>query len=48
MQDTKRLYKDFEKFIKRLRYKLKLHIDYIVAMEPQRTWFVARSLNFNF
>ena len=34
MTDTKRLYKDFEKFIKRFRYKYG-HIEYIVACEPQ-------------
>lgn len=39
MTDTKRLYKDFEHFIKRLRRKLKAyHFEYIVAMEPQRSW----------
>lgn len=38
MTDTKQLYKDFEKFNKRLKYKLKkynLEYEYIVAMEPQ-------------
>lgn len=36
MTDTTRLYKDFEKFIKRFRYCFKdYHIEYIVAMEPQ-------------
>ena len=34
MTDTKRLYKDFEKFIKRFRYKYG-NIEYIVACEPQ-------------
>lgn len=34
MQDTKRLYKDFEKFIKRFRYKFG-NVEYIVACEPQ-------------
>lgn len=34
MQDTKKLYTDFDKFIKRLRYKYG-HCEYIVAMEPQ-------------
>ncbi len=34
MVDTKRLYTDFEKFIKRLRYAFG-HCEYIVAMEPQ-------------
>lgn len=37
MQDTKRLYKDIDKFMKRLRYKYKdkSTIDYIVVVEPQ-------------
>ena len=35
MTDTERLYKDFEKFIKRFRYKHGNSIEYIVAMEPQ-------------
>lgn len=34
MQDPKRLYYDFDKFIKRFRYKYG-HFEYIVAMEPQ-------------
>jgi hypothetical protein len=34
MKDTKRLYKDFEKFNKRMRYHIG-HYEYIVAMEPQ-------------
>ena len=34
MKDTKRLYIDFEKFIKRFRYKYG-DFEYIVAMEPQ-------------
>jgi len=48
MTNTERLYIDFKNFIKRLRYKLKQHFEYIVAMEPQRTWFVARTLDINF
>lgn len=38
MQDTKRLYEDFNKFIKRLKYsmeKLGYDFEYIVMMEPQ-------------
>ncbi len=34
MQDTKKLYLDFEKFIKRFRYEYG-NFEYIVAMEPQ-------------
>lgn len=36
MTDTKRLYKDFEKFMKKLRYNFKSYnLEYIVACEPQ-------------
>lgn len=36
MQDPKTLYKDFDKFIKRLRYKYSKHkLDYIAVAEPQ-------------
>lgn len=35
MTNTERLYIDFKNFIKRLRYNLKQHFEYIVAMEPQ-------------
>lgn len=37
MTDTKRLYKDFDKFIKRLRYQYKKQttIDYLTVVEPQ-------------
>ena len=35
MTDQKRLYKDFEKFTKRLKYHIKDTFEYIVAMEPQ-------------
>lgn len=36
MTDTLRLYKDFEKFMKRLRYRFhKYQLEYIVACEPQ-------------
>jgi RNAse (barnase) inhibitor barstar len=49
MRDTKRLYKDFEKFIKRFKYNFKEYkIEYIVAMEPQRSWCMALSLNIDF
>lgn len=49
MRDTKRLYKDFEKFIKRFKYTFKEYkIEYIVAMEPQRAWCLALSLNIDF
>lgn len=34
MTDTSRLYKDFEKFIKKFRYSYG-HVEYIVACEPQ-------------
>lgn len=49
MQDTKRLYKDFQKFMQKLRYKLKAYkIEYIVAMEPQRSRCVALPLDIDF
>jgi hypothetical protein len=37
MTDTKQLYTDFDKFIKRLRYEYKKHttIDYLTVIEPQ-------------
>lgn len=35
MQDTERLYTDFEKFNKRLNYFVKRELVYIVVMEPQ-------------
>ena len=36
MTDTKRLYKDFQKFMQKLKYHFKeFNIEYIVAMEPQ-------------
>lgn len=52
MQDTKRLYKDFEKFIKRLKYamkKLGYDFEYIVMMEPQGrgAWHAHLLLLFN-
>lgn len=49
MRDTQRLYNDFKNFIKRFKYSFKEYkFEYIVAMEPQRSWCVARSFNFNF
>lgn len=51
MTDTKRLYKDYEKFIKRLRYKYKdiSSIDYISVVEPQGrgAWHCHLLLRFN-
>jgi len=35
MQDTEKLYKDYEKFVKRLKYYQKADIDYICLIEPQ-------------
>ena len=49
MTDTKKLYNDFKNFIKRLKKNFnEYQFEYIVAMEPQRTWCVARSFDFNF
>lgn len=50
MQDTKRLYRDFQKFMQRLRYKYnKYNIDYIIACEPQGrgAWHIHLLLCFN-
>lgn len=52
MTNTKQLYKDFEKFNKRLKYKFKkdnLEYEYIVAMEPQGrgAWHAHLLLIFN-
>jgi len=51
MTDIKRLYKDFEKFMKRLRYKYKdiSSIDYISVVEPQErgAWHCHLLLRFN-
>ena len=51
MQDTKRLYQDVDKFMKRLRYKYKgkSTIDYIVVVEPQKrgAWHCHILLLFN-
>lgn len=51
MTDTKRLYDDFEKFIKRLRYKYRNEssIDYINVVEPQGrgAWHCHALLRFN-
>lgn len=50
MTDSKRLYHDFEKFMKRLRYKYNQYkIDYIVAAEPQArgAWHLHVLLGFN-
>jgi len=48
MTDNKVLYKDFEKFIKRLRYKY-LDIDYMSVVEPQErgAWHCHILLRFN-
>ena len=50
MTDEKRLYSDFEKFFKRLQYRLKGHkLDYITVMEPQGrgAWHVHLMLKSN-
>jgi len=51
MTDPKRLYKDFDKFIKRLRYAYrdKSSIDYICVVEPQErgAWHCHLLLRFN-
>ena len=51
MQDTERLYNDFKKFFKRLRYKYKgiTSIDYLNVIEPQQrgAWHCHILLRFN-
>lgn len=49
MRDTKRLYKDFDKFMKRFRYKYNYDVDYISVVEPQGrgAWHVHLLLRFN-
>lgn len=48
MTDTKKLYFDFKNFMKRFKYAFKQYkIEYIVAMEPQRSWCLALSLDYN-
>lgn len=51
MTDTKRLYEDYDKFIKRLRYKYKkkTSIDYLAVVEPQGrgAWHMHVLMRFN-
>ena len=49
MQDTKKLYKDFDKFMKRFRYRYNYNIDYISVVEPQGrgAWHCHLLLRFN-
>ncbi|MEK4715959.1 rolling circle replication-associated protein [Sporosarcina sp. FSL K6-5500] len=51
MTDTKRLYVDFDKFMKRLRYKYKGRstIDYMNVVEPQQrgAWHIHMLIRFN-
>lgn len=50
MTDEKRLYNDFDKFFKKLKYKFKGHkLDYIAVMEPQErgAWHVHLMLKSN-
>ena len=49
MQDSKQLYKDFDKFMKRFRYRYKHDIDYISVVEPQGrgAWHCHLLLRFN-
>lgn len=49
MQDQKRLYKDFDKFIKRFKYRYKHDFDYISVVEPQGrgAWHCHLLLRFN-
>lgn len=49
MQDPKKLYKDFDKFIKRFKYHFKHDIDYICVVEPQGrgAWHCHLLIRFN-
>ena len=49
MRDTKKLYEDFDKFIKRFRYRFKNDIDYMSVVEPQGrgAWHIHLLLRFN-
>lgn len=49
MQDPKKLYKDFDKFIKRFKYHYKYDIDYICVVEPQGrgAWHCHLLIRFN-
>ena len=49
MQDTKKLYKDFDKFMKRFKYRYKHDVDYISVVEPQGrgAWHCHLLLRFN-
>lgn len=49
MQDPKKLYKDFDKFMKRFKYRYKHDIDYITVVEPQGrgAWHCHLLIKFN-
>lgn len=49
MRDTQKLYKDFDKFMKRFKYRFKYDIDYISVVEPQGrgAWHIHLLLRFN-
>lgn len=49
MQDPKKLYKDFDKFMKRFKYRYRHDIDYISVVEPQGrgAWHFHLLLRFN-
>lgn len=49
MQDPKKLYKDFDKFIKRFKYRFKHDLDYMCVVEPQGrgAWHCHLLLKFN-
>lgn len=49
MRDAKQLYEDFDKFIKRFKYRYKYDIDYISVVEPQGrgAWHIHLLLRFN-
>ena len=49
MQDTKKLYDDFRKFMQRFKYRFKYDIDYISVVEPQGrgAWHCHLLIKFN-
>lgn len=49
MKDTQKLYKDFDKFMKRFKYRFKYDIDYIAVVEPQGrgAWHIHLLIRFN-
>jgi len=49
MKDTQKLYRDFDKFIKRFKYRFRHDFDYIAVVEPQGrgAWHIHLLLRYN-